>query len=265
VYINSSKIFHFTLPQALKYAGYTLVCLCLSGCIPTIEKTYTSPEVHGVVEFFYPESSEKFVPIARAKIYHERHPETAVYSDESGRFVLPATVKTEFKLLMAGHAFAYYPVVIEKDSNRSIVFARATMHMRNLERIDSGSIILMQPGRFNAQNINASVKSQLPCDQGLIQSLDQSVATSQRLTAAFNDGALASSNDYERLVQHCQQLESLQAVASRSCRWQEFNSVEQREKIAQTREYFSAVQSVIEQSPGYLDSLNLNNNSAYNQ
>lgn len=245
--------------------GCVVVCLYLTGCITTIEKTYKAPEAKGSLFYFYPESSDQFTPISGAKIYHQDHPETAVYSDEQGDFILPPVIKIEFKLLMIGHAFKYYPIVIEKGDSSFMVLARASLHMRQLESIDFRSIILAQPNYSTAGSVNKSIKSQWPCDQDAIRILDQSVTTFQRLSAALNDGLLDSSNEYSRLVQHATQLGDLQNFASGSCHWQEFNDEVQREKIRQTEEYFSGIQKILENSPAYLESLNINNNSFYNE
>lgn len=262
---KSTGICRLNLLKALQYVSCAVFCLVLSGCIPTVEKTYAAPEASSILVYFYPEASDQFIPITGAKIYHQSHPEVAVYSDESGSFTLPAVVKTKVKLLMAGHALTYYPIVIEKDALSYIVLARASLHMRSLESIDFGSIILTQPAYLNTQDLGANVKSKWPCDQEIIENLDQSVATAQRLSTAFNGGLFASNNGYNRLVQHCKQLGDLLEVASGSCRWQEFNDAEQREKIRQTSEYFSGVQKILEGHPGYLDSLKMNNNSFFSQ
>lgn len=242
---------------------FVVIFLSLTGCITTIEKTYKTPEAIGELVYFHPGTSDQFTPVSGAKIYHQDHPETVVYSDEQGNFILPATIKTEFKLLMVGHAFKYYPIIIEKDSYTYRILARASSHMRELESIDFVSIILPLPDYFNVENSSENVKSQWPCNQAVVRSLDLSVATFQRLSAALNDGLLDSSNEYSRLVQHATQLGDLQNFASSSCHWQEFNDEVQREKIRQTEEYFSGIQKILESSPAYVESLSINNNSFY--
>lgn len=230
-----------------KWIGYIAVVISLAGCIPTIEKTYKAPEAYGVLVYFSPHTEDQFVPIVGAKIYHQNYPETVVYSDDHGEFLLPTVVKVEAKLLMVGHALKNYSIVIEKDSRRDIVLARADAHMRYRENIDLGSIVMTQPADKNAQDSNLDVKSQWPCDLQLIQSLDQAVVTAQRMSAAFQDRAL-DSDTAGYVMEHYQQLRELSREARSSCRWREKSYAEQRDYIAQTREYFSGVKRVLDNS-----------------
>lgn len=236
------------LLKYLRGVNCIAACLCLAGCIPTVEKTYKAPDAQGMLVYFHPEAADQFVTVTGAKIYHQSYPDAVVYSDKNGAFSLPAVAQTKLKLLMAGHALAYYLIVIEKDSLSYVVLAQSDMHMRTLANIELGSIILTQPADILSQDLNADVKIHWPCDPQIIQSLDQAIATVIRLATAFNNALLMSGNGYAHLTQHYHHSQNLLEAATNSCHWKQISDAKQREQIRQTREYFSSVNLILENS-----------------
>ena len=224
-----------------KLASLTYLCffIALSGCIPTIENTYKTPQVKGKLIHFTPNDTVKFTPVSNAKIYYKAYPESVIYSDSEGEFLLAAIMKTEAKFIMVGHALINSPIVIEYGLDSYITFARATLNSRYLEKINQFSIILPSIENKDFEISNVDHKLSWPCDLKMIKSLDQALLTTQQLVDANIDMAMLSYTEQVYVTEHYRHSIELLSEAEGSCQWQQYSSVEQFEYIAQTRDYFS--------------------------
>jgi copper chaperone CopZ len=222
-------------------ALFSIGALVLQGCLPVIEKSYKTPEVKGKLVFFMPDAQTLFEPAVMAKIYHKGHPETAVYSDEKGFFLLPAITKVEAKLLMMGHSYFNYPIIVETDLKRYLIFAETARSMRSLETADLDSIILETLDGINEHDTDVATKSAWPCNIELIHHLDQAIYTAQRLLDSSKDSVV----DTGYMANHYGQTRRLQYEAKASCQWQEISDEAQFRHLSETREYFSNVDSIL--------------------
>lgn len=229
-----------------KLASLTYLCffIALSGCIPTIENTYKTPQVKGKLIHFTPNDTVKFTPVSNAKIYYKAYPESVIYSDSEGEFLLAAIMKTEAKFIMVGHALINSPIVIEYGLDSYITFARATLNSRYLEKINYFSIILP---RVNSDYIEISnvERSYWPCDLKMIKSLDQALLTTQQLVEAKIDMAMLSQAEQGYVTEHDKHSIELLSEADNSCKWQQYSSAEQLKYRAETRDYFSKARHLL--------------------
>lgn len=250
--------------------GLLVSCMLLSGCIPTIEKSYKTPQTQGRLVYFNPTAKQPFTAVAGAKIFYQAYPDNAVYSDLQGAFELPATTKKEIKLLMVGHALTDYPIIIEQNELSDTVLATASLSMRTLEIVDLQTLIVagakQQPllRSFTAADFDASTATAInsssihskhhvdetptwPCDFNLIQSLDRAIQTAQRLTAFFdqhtdqgtNQLAIAATLTRTHATQHYHQAQRLLETTKNSCQWPAISTVQQQESREKALNYFA--------------------------
>ncbi len=139
------------ITRASLYTGCLILigCLCLSGCIPTVQTIYHAPAVTGQVI-----DLETLKPVEGAIVQHgierqfdfsnlaEIKHKDAVKTDKAGNYQLPALSSVEFTLLMAGHAFKYYPLSISTRYNSALVYARAPMKMLSHNETMAPTVLL---------------------------------------------------------------------------------------------------------------------------
>lgn len=233
--------------------------LLLSGCIPTIEKSYKTPQTQAQVLYFNPADKPAITPVTGAKVYYQAYPEQAVYSDQQGRFELPAVTQTEMKLLMAGHALAEYPIIIEHNGLNDSLLAQASLSMRSLEVVNLGALFLMSTqqqallGHGTTQfesatnaNKNHSFDEPVnwPCDRDLMLSLDRAVQTAQHLNRFFKQHGTTTTLAQAYTSQH-QQSQLLLAATTNSCQWPAISTPTQQESRQRALWYFATAQQSI--------------------
>lgn len=236
--------------------------LLLSGCIPTIEKRYKTPQTQAKILYFNPAEKPTITPITGAKVYYQAYPAQVVYTDQQGSFELPAVTQTEMTLLMAGHALTDYPIMIEHNGLNDIVLAKASLSMRSLESVNLGALVLantQQQARLNSAtatqfeatanaNNNHPLDKSLnwPCDLALIDSLGRAVQTAQRLNHVFKQHGTAMAPAQTYASQHLQSQQLLTA-AQNSCQWPAISSSAQQKSRQQALQYFVKAQQSIDQ------------------
>jgi len=121
------------------------------ACVPTIQEIYHTPTVTGQVI-----DLESLQPIEGAIIKHEgadadfdledmiEASKNKIVSDQQGEYRLPATSSVKAVILMPGHAITDYPVRISTTNNSALVFASASMLMRD-EEMTSAPLLIMDP------------------------------------------------------------------------------------------------------------------------
>lgn len=254
----------------------------LGGCIPSLEKSYLTPQVQGQLVYFNPTGQPPFTAVADAKIYYQAYPDQIVYSDQQGRFQLPAITKTTVKLLMAGHALARYPIIIEQKGFSDTVLATATLSMRSLEVVDLGTVIVadtnqsLPPHSVSAnpascdtttcnsldpenkttapaikKNNHKAHTTTWPCDIYLTKSLHRSIKTAQRLTTWLSKPATMHGFEHGYAAQHFQHTQTLLEAVENSCQWPAISTAAQQETRQQALSYFLTTSQ-------WLDSLSAN-------
>lgn len=224
----------------------------LTGCVVAVAKIYKTPATQGQLMAFNPNASQPFTPIVGAIIYYRTYPTKAVYSDPHGAFQLPATLVTEMKVLKVGHGVSYYPITIESDSFIDTVLARAPLNIRTEQMVDLGAILVMQSKPANSFSTAAFSQhaSNWPCDQRLLQSLDQGVQTAQQLLLLFQQRPVISAQANIYAAQHYQRTQHLFEATQSSCKWPALSITEQHENWQQAMQYFA-------QADRYLNQLSL--------
>jgi len=211
---------------------YSIILLMLAGCVPVISTTYKTPQVEATLFTVNSEINPYPQPLSDAKIYHIDYPETAVYSDSNGQFLLTTNSAIEAKLLMPGHSLTYYPIVIEHGSVGGIIYAQATFRMNYLEEVNLGSIVITK----DKESVDLAMKQAWPCDLSLIKNLDKHVDVAMYLQQQ-NSPATTKFD----LKDHYQQLLMIADVAENSCHWQEISDQLQFQQRSETKEYFSNI------------------------
>ena len=115
-----------------------MVLLCLSvsltGCIPTMMRVYSAPEVVGFLKY-----AQTGLPASGVSISHRHNQAQSVKTDETGRFLLPSISNVEGTFIMAGHALTYYEIIIISGLQTDCIRVRGSLKMLHEEKVDIGT------------------------------------------------------------------------------------------------------------------------------
>lgn len=125
--------------------------LTIAACVPSIQRIYHTPVVVGQVI-----DLETLEPIEGAIVKHEAADadhdledmidasKNKILTNKQGEYRLPSTSSIDATLLMPGHAITDYPVRISTRNNSALVFASASMLMRE-EETSGAPLLIMDP------------------------------------------------------------------------------------------------------------------------
>jgi len=123
----------------------------LIACLPTVQRIYHAPVVIGQVI-----DLNSLDPIEGASIQHENpkanlpldglieKTKNNILSDKQGQYHLPSLSSVEAVVLMPGYAITNYPVRISTKDNSALVFASASLFMRD-EEITTAPLLILDP------------------------------------------------------------------------------------------------------------------------
>ena len=129
----------------------TTLVLVIAACVPTIQKIYHTPVVIGKVI-----DLETLQPIEGAIAKHEgadanfdlddmiEAAKNKILTNKHGEYHLPSTSSVDAILLMPGHALMDYPVRISTRNNSALVFASASLLMRD-EETSGAPLLILDP------------------------------------------------------------------------------------------------------------------------
>jgi hypothetical protein len=125
--------------------------LANAACVPSIQRIYHTPVVVGQVI-----DLETLEPIEGAIVKHEgadadfdlddmiEASKNKILTNKQGEYILPSTSSVDAILLMPGYAITDYPVRISTRNNSALVFASASMLMRD-EETTGAPLLIMDP------------------------------------------------------------------------------------------------------------------------
>ncbi len=152
VLFNGTEINVFLSIRSLLLAALVLpLVLSIAACVPTIQKIHHTPVVIGKVI-----GLDTLQPIAGAIVQHEgadadvdlddmiEAAKNKIVTNNQGEYHLPSTSSVKAVVLMPGHAITDYPVRISTQNNSALVFASASLLMRD-EETSGAPLLIMDP------------------------------------------------------------------------------------------------------------------------
>jgi len=152
VLFNGTEINVSLSIRSLLLAAVVLpVVLSIAACVPTIQRIHHTPVVIGKVI-----DLDTLQPIAGAIVQHEgvdadydlddmiEAAKNKIVTNKQGEYHLPSTSSIKAVVLMPGHAITDYPVRISTQNNSALVFASASLLMRD-EETSGAPLLIMDP------------------------------------------------------------------------------------------------------------------------
>lgn len=139
------------LPLSIRSLLLAILVLTIAACVPTIQRIYHTPVVIGQVI-----DLKTLEPIEGAIVKHEgadadfdleemiEASKNKILTNKQGEYRLPSTSSVDAILLIPGYAITDYPVRISTQNNSALVFASASMLMRE-EETTGAPLLIMDP------------------------------------------------------------------------------------------------------------------------
>ncbi|WP_411992213.1 hypothetical protein [Agarivorans sp. DSG3-1] len=230
------------LAKILSFVGLAWL---LNGCAPSVQTVYLTPEVKGQVVVLKNGASAQFFPLAKSNIYHRKYPEKAVESDTNGQFTLAAESQVEASWLMAGHAFNYYPVFIEKGPLRYQLLAEASVKMHHLETLTLSSIIVESELKGEPLLEDSAPSALHRCNFSWLTQLRRSLAVNSVLEQHFTQRSALSTQEQTYVDDQYQQTRLWLAQVKRSCDWRDRHGLPNYDDMKAGNEYFKQIDSAL--------------------